>query len=75
MNSLEENLELLDGAGFADEYRKRSNLLGRRVAVTQNDKTFRADCIDIDDLGRLLVRPVGGDGVTALCSGSVKLVD
>jgi BirA family biotin operon repressor/biotin-[acetyl-CoA-carboxylase] ligase len=72
LNSLEENLRLVENAGFADEYRKRSNLLGRRVLVTQGGRTFRADCLDVDDMGRLIVKSDDGDK-TALTAGSVRL--
>jgi BirA family biotin operon repressor/biotin-[acetyl-CoA-carboxylase] ligase len=72
LNSLEENLRLVGQAGFAAEYRKRSNLLGRRILVTRGDRTFRADCLDVDDMGRLIVKT--DDGVkTALTAGSVRL--
>lgn len=66
--SLLENLEHYylemeqQGTGtILQEWKKRSDMLGRKVAVVQNNKTIQGLAADINDDGSLLLRTDGGD--------------
>lgn len=74
LNCFEERLETIKDKSFIDEYRSRSNLIGKRVEVTQNEVSEIMDCIGIDEIGRLLVRTDSGEE-KALMSGTVRLVE
>ena len=66
----------LAGAKFADEYRKRCFLLGKKINVLKMEGPVPAKAIDVDDECRLIVRY--NDGLEeALSSGevSVRAVD
>ncbi len=56
---------------YADEYRRRSVVLGREVTFTRNNETFSGVAEAIDDLGGLIVR-VGTERHT-LNSGEITL--
>ncbi len=72
LNCLEDKLEAVNEPSFIDEYRKRSNIIGKRIEVTHNDKTTSMTCLGIDELGKLLVRLDCGEE-KALTSGSIQL--
>ncbi len=74
LNCLEERLETIRDKSFIEEYRKRSNVIGKRIEVTHNEVTTAMDCIGIDEIGRLLVRLDSGEE-KALMSGTVRLVE
>lgn len=74
LNCLEERLETILDKSFLEEYRKRSNIIGRRIEVTRNDTSEQMDCIGIDEAGRLLVRLDSGEE-KALNSGTVRIVE
>ena len=71
LNCLEERLETIRDKSFLDEYRRRSNVIGRRIEVTQNGVSTEVDCIGIDEIGRLLVRSDSGEE-KALTSGTIR---
>lgn len=73
LNCLEERLETIRDKSFLDEYRRRSNVIGRRIEVTHNDTSEQMDCIGIDEAGRLLVRLDSGEE-RALNSGTVRII-
>lgn len=73
LNCLEEHLETIRDKSFIEEYRRRSNVIGERIEITHNDLITQADCIGIDEIGRLLVRYDNGDE-KAIMSGTVRIV-
>lgn len=73
LNCLEEKLETIRDKSFLEEYRRRSNVINRRIEVTHNDVSEQMDCIGIDEIGRLLVRLDSGEE-KALMSGTVRIV-
>ncbi len=73
LNCLEERLETIRDKSFLDEYRRRSNVIGRRIEVTHGDISEQMDCIGIDEAGRLLVRLDSGEE-KALNSGTVRII-
>ncbi len=74
LNCFEERLETIRDKSFIDEYRRRSNLIGKRIEVTHNDVSETMSCIGIDEIGRLLVRKDNGEE-KALMSGTVRLAE
>lgn len=74
LNCLEERLETVKEKSFMDEYRRRSNVIGRRIEVIHNDVSEIMDCTGIDEIGRLLVRTASGEE-KALMSGTVRLAE
>jgi len=55
------------------EYKKRLMILGKRVVISGFEETYEAIAVDIDDMGRLIVKK--GDGeISALSSGEIKSV-
>lgn len=74
LNCFEERLETIKDKSFIEEYRRRSNLIGKRIEVTQNETAEVMDCLGIDEIGRLLVRTNSGEE-KALMSGTVRLVE
>jgi BirA family biotin operon repressor/biotin-[acetyl-CoA-carboxylase] ligase len=50
------------GAGtILQKWKKNSDMLGRKVAVTQNSKTIQGVAADVNDDGSLLLRTDHGD--------------
>lgn len=74
LNCLEERLETIRDKSFLEEYRKRSNVIGRRIEVTHNENVAEMDCIGIDEIGRLIVRTDDGEE-KAIMSGTVRIVE
>lgn len=72
LNCLEEKLENITDKSFIEEYRRRSNLMGKRIAVTQGDNVYEASCTGIDEYGRLLIKLDNGED-KALSSGTIRL--
>ena len=60
------------GEALLAEYRRRSLLLGKPVTVRQSGAAFSATAVDIDDMGRLVVRMEDGAQV-ALRAGEVSV--
>lgn len=71
LNCLEEQLEHIDDGEFMKEYVRRSNVIGKKITVTQGDDLFTADCFGIDSKGRLLVRCENGEE-KAVGSGTIR---
>ena len=74
LNCLEEKLSNITDKSFIDEYRRRSNIIGKRIEITQGEKTTHADCLGIDEYGRLLVKTDEGEE-KALSSGTIRLYE
>ncbi len=74
LNSLEEKLSNITDKSFIDEYRRRSNIIGKRIEITQGEKITHADCLGIDEYGRLLVKTDEGEE-KALSSGTIRLYE
>lgn len=72
LNCLEEKLESITDKSFIEEYRRRSNLMGKRITVTQGDNVYEASCTGIDEYGRLLIKLDNGED-KALSSGTIRL--
>lgn len=72
LNCLEEKLENITDKSFIEEYRRRSNLMGKRITVTQGDNVYEASCTGIDEYGRLLIKLDNGED-KALSSGTIRL--
>lgn len=62
----------LDGAEFMDEYRKRSNVIGREIDVLRGTERFHARALDINDAGNLIIQTPDGN-VQALHSGEISI--
>ena len=61
----------LTEGGFMDEYRERSNVIGRRVKVIRGNEHFSGTAVGIDDDGSLIVDR-DGDTVTVR-SGEISI--
>lgn len=72
LNCLEERFSNITDKAFIDDYRSRSNIIGKRIDVSQGDRISTVTCIGIDECGRLLVRLDNGEE-KALSSGTVRL--
>lgn len=59
---------------FLDDYRKRSIIIGKRIIITRNDVSETVQCVDIDNLGKLVVRRDNGEEV-ALSTATITLLD
>lgn len=70
-NQLERLYPGLEGGLFMDEYRSRSNVIGREVTVLKGSERFQAVAKGIDDQGRLIVYYNGKS--EALGSGEISL--
>lgn len=62
----------LGTGAFMDEYRLRSNVIGRNVIVLRGDERYPARAIDIDREGSLIVEDEGGER-RVLHSGEISL--
>lgn len=69
-NEMHDIIEL--GGEYMHEYRRRSLVIGKRIAYTQNGATQAATALDIDDNGGLIVRLDNGDTRT-LSTGEISL--
>lgn len=70
-NQLEALYGQLETGAFMAESRARSNVIGRDVLVIRGDERFEARALDIDDMGRLVIR--AGDAVSRVGSGEISL--
>lgn len=57
---------------YLSEYRKRLFFLGETVTVTESDKTYTAEALDIDDMCHLIVRTEAGETKT-LFGGEISI--
>lgn len=61
-------------SGLAGGYRAACATLGADVSVDLGSHTLLGQAVDLDDNGRLLVRPTGGGAVVAVAAGDVTHV-
>jgi len=61
----------LKTATFMDEFRSRSNVIGRQVTVLRGSERIEAEAVDIDDQGRLVIRTEAG--IEHVGSGEISL--
>lgn len=71
LNCFENRLETIKDKSFLEEYRRRSNVIGRRIVVLHGGNSEEVDCVGIDGIGRLLVRTDSGEE-KALTSGTIR---
>lgn len=72
VNQLNSLYPLLETGGFMEEYRFRSNVIGREVEVLRGGERYPAVAIGISDAGNLIVRKADGSEVS-LHSGEISL--
>lgn len=72
LNSLEYHMARITGEELMDEYRRRSMLIGKRIAILREETPEQVSCTGVDNMGRLLVRHDDGSE-EALSSGSVLM--
>lgn len=65
----------LEANSFMDEYRARSNVIGRRIQVRRGDAQFPARAIAIDDAGGLVIETEEGTQTVRSGEISVRLED
>ena len=70
-NRMEELWGMLETGAFLEENRRRSNVIGREVLVTEGGRQYPALAEGIDDQGRLVIRTV--EGTARLGYGEVSL--
>lgn len=70
-NQLEALYPQLETGGFMAENRSRSIVIGREVTVLRGDERYAARVLDIDDMGRLVIRT--DSGVSRLGAGEISL--
>ncbi|MDR0903255.1 MAG: biotin--[acetyl-CoA-carboxylase] ligase [Ruminococcus sp.] len=73
LDALDRRIAQIPSAAFLEEYRRLSILIGKKVNVTHGNRTFTAKVLEIDSLGRLVVKPENAP-VSVLSSGSVALI-
>jgi BirA family biotin operon repressor/biotin-[acetyl-CoA-carboxylase] ligase len=54
------------------EYKKRLMVLGKRITVTGTERPYEATAVDIDEMGRLVIKKNNGE-MLALSSGEVSI--
>ena len=59
-------------AEIFEKYKKRLMMLGKEVTVIQNKTEYRATAIDVDFVGRLIVKNENGELIT-LSSGEIRI--
>lgn len=74
LNRLEVRLGDICTKEFLDDYRKRSIIIGKCIIITRNDVSETVQCVDIDNLGKLVVRRDNGEEV-ALSTATITLLD
>jgi BirA family biotin operon repressor/biotin-[acetyl-CoA-carboxylase] ligase len=73
LNALERRIGQVETGEFLPDYRKRSVVIGKNIAVTQGNESYRAKALGVDDYGRLAVKLENGS-VTVISSGTVRLL-
>jgi len=62
----------LETGAFMEEYRERSNVIGREITVLRGDERYSAVAMDIDGAGSLIVQRADGV-IETLHSGEISL--
>ena len=61
----------LENGNFMAEYRKRSNVIGKRIQVRRGDEQFPAVAVDIDSAGGLIIQTESG--METVRSGEISI--
>ncbi len=61
-----------DNKTMLGEYKKRLMMIGKKVVVTGLNEPFEAMAVDIDEIGRLIVKKDNGD-ILSLFSGEISI--
>jgi BirA family biotin operon repressor/biotin-[acetyl-CoA-carboxylase] ligase len=61
-----------DNKTMLSEYKKRLMMLGQKVVVSGSGEPYEAVAVDIDDIGRLIVRKDNGE-ILPLASGEISI--
>jgi BirA family biotin operon repressor/biotin-[acetyl-CoA-carboxylase] ligase len=61
-----------DNSSMLAEYRKRLIMLGKKVVVSGSGEPYEAVAVDIDDIGRLIVKKDNGETLS-LASGEISV--
>lgn len=69
-------INIFKDSDFMNYYKKHSIVLGKKILITEGEKTFSATAVDIDENGGLITEITGSDGVKTikiLTSGEISL--
>lgn len=72
LNCLEQRLDNITSPELMESYRKRSILIGKRIRIENEMGGEIVECVNIDDVGALVIRDSSGNERT-LTTGSVSL--
>ena len=64
--------EKLPEKTFLEEYRSRSNIIGKKITISEGSQTELGVALDIDDMCRLIVKTDNGE-TKALSSGEARI--
>lgn len=73
LNCLEERINNISSKSFIEDYKKRSILIGRDIAVTRGSEEFNATVLGIDEFGHLVIESEN-DELIALNSGQIRML-
>lgn len=73
LNRLEARYGELETGAFLEESRRRSNVIGREVTVTEGNRSYPARAVGIDGEGRLMIETSDGSAVLNYGEVSLKL--
>ena len=71
LNDLNGMTEGINNRKYLDIYRRKSNVIGRKVNVYYGNQSYEAEAVDIDDNAALVVRTA--EGLKKLNSGEVSI--
>ncbi len=71
LNNLENMSCEIKNKKYLDTYRKKSNVIGKRIKVTYGSQVFYAEALDINENAALIVKTE--DGIKTLNSGEVSI--
>ena len=74
-NNMEVLYDQLADGGFMEEYRARSNVIGKRITVIRGAERYSARALDIDDQGGLVVETQSGMETVRSGEISIRLED
>ena len=61
-----------DREKILDKYKKRLMMLGKKILVVSTNDEYAATAVDIDDIGRLIVR-TGNNEIRSLSAGEIRM--
>lgn len=72
VNRISASENLYSRKEIINRYYKRLMMIGKKVLVTEVQETYEAMAIDVDDIGRLIVKKDNGD-ILSLSAGEISL--